>query len=75
MWLAIQVDDADGIEKAGAQQWGFEDQTDSTSKLKLKNRKRRKKKSSYPVFCDPLLNRSVGLKFNHEFMRRKEIMK
>lgn len=30
-------------EKADVQQWGFEDQTDNTSKRKLKNRKRKKK--------------------------------
>lgn len=63
------MDGAEGGEKADAQQQGFEDQTDSTSKLKLKNRKR--KKSFYPLFCDSLLNRSVGLKFNHEFTGRK----
>lgn len=32
-----------GGEKADVQQWGFEDQTDSTSELKLKNRRRQKK--------------------------------
>lgn len=45
----------------------FEDPPESTSKLKLKRRKRKGRFT--PLLSDSLLNRRVGLKFNHEFVK------